>query len=148
MSRCCASTIKRFCSRGKSSFFFEPVEFDFELSDFLIEPSFEFLIVVSLPGKTRGKGIGYSSQSLFLPTHHLIGMNGEERSQFVNGFVAFDSGNGDLRFEVRAIIVSLPGHLESSFLSSDFTTLASGLNIGEYYNSIDRLCVFAMLNLD
>ncbi len=64
-----------FLLKRRDRLFFEPVEFNLQLSDLLLETGFEKLIFISLSRLSGREGIGDNAQRLLLPGRHLIGMN-------------------------------------------------------------------------
>jgi hypothetical protein len=65
-------------------------------------------------------------------------MHAEIRGNLVDGVLSFDRGSRHFRLEVHTVMVSLLGHHSSSSSGSDFTTLTTGPNFGEYYTAILR----------
>src|SRR5262245_56861616 len=93
------SMICRFRSIEQSRFFFEPVNFDFELADLLIKFRFEslfFLGVAFAPGR---EDIRQTLNGLLFPLRRYIRMNAVVSSDLIDRPLTFDRFQGDFHLE-------------------------------------------------
>src|SRR5215470_12757383 len=104
------STSWRLSSTEGSHFFFEPVEFDFELADLLVELSLQFLVIEVRFGPISGECGRQRIKKDLLPLSNQIRMNREMSGNFVNGFMTFQSLQSDFGFELCAVALSLRFH--------------------------------------
>lgn len=97
-------------STEESSFVFEPVEFDLQLPDLLLQVGFQGLLILADSGAALREDMGQFRQRLLLPWHHLLRMHPLVTSDFVDGPLPFDRLQGNSRLQCGAISVSLLWH--------------------------------------
>ena len=83
--------------------FFQPVEFDFQLSDWLVKRSFQRFFFCRHPDTPRGENFRQTCYRLFFPLIHLIRMNPLLTTQFVARALAFEGFQHDFDFDFGAI---------------------------------------------
>jgi hypothetical protein len=110
------STICRLLFREISDFLFEPIEFDFQLTDLVIEIGLQeiglqLLTLFILPQTAILEDGGQSLKHLFLPLGDLIGVHLKPGRNLINGLLTFESFKRHLGFELCAITLSLRFHL-------------------------------------
>ena len=108
-------------SAEQASFFFEPVEFDLELPNLLVQLGFEGVLVLGETGAALREDVGQFRQRLFLPLRHLIGMHPVVGGNLVNRLLPFDRLQSDPRFQLGAIGLALLWYALTSRDSSDVT---------------------------
>src|SRR5215210_2683107 len=107
---CGASTSRRLLSKEQSSLFFEPVEFDFELANLLVECRFQLLALMIIAAAGVRENLRQSVQSELFPLSHQIGMSLKVGGNLVNGVDPLDGFQCHLGFEVGAVTFTLRFH--------------------------------------
>jgi hypothetical protein len=79
--------------------FFEPVEFDLELPDLLIQLGSERRLSLSVACTARREDFGQTFNRLFFSLRHLMGMEAVVGGDFVDGALTFERFQGDFDLE-------------------------------------------------
>src|ERR1700693_824580 len=108
--RCSGSTRLRFTSTEQASFFFQPVQLHFELTDLLIELILQLRICLLAPFPTIRKGVPQVVQSLFLPLRNLRWMYLVVRGDLVDRAYSLNRFQRHLALELRAVLLPLFPH--------------------------------------
>jgi hypothetical protein len=139
MLGCQGSISSRLTSPEESSFFFEPVEFDLQLPDLLIQLGFQGILILADSGAALREDMRQFSQRLFLPLHHLIRMHPIVTGDFVDGPLPFDCLQGNSRLQLGALRLSLLWHQDHLMGQQRLYTLNTGPNFGVHHTLPKRL---------
>ena len=80
----------RFASTGKANFFFQPVQFDFQLADLLVQRGLQRLLFFMLDATSAGEQLGQLFERHFFPLSDLDRMHPIGRRQFLQRPLAPD----------------------------------------------------------
>src|SRR5262249_20978249 len=115
------STSCRFRSVEQTSFFFEPVEFDFELADLLVEFRSESLFALGVAFPPGREDIGQTLDRLLFPLRHLVRVNVVVSGDFIDRALPLDRLKSDLHLEGGGVRFSLLLFHRITMIGSDFT---------------------------
>jgi hypothetical protein len=128
----------RFFSTEQSSFFFDPIEFDFELPDLLEELRFQFFLCLRVTRAARRENIWQTFYRLLFPVHHLIGMNPVVATNFIDRPLPFERFQYHFYFEFRTVTFPVL-LLHCCSFEQLFYTLFLCPAFGEYYILINYI---------
>jgi hypothetical protein len=95
--------------------FFQPVEFDLELADLLVELSLQVFSGSLARGCALRAGGGHGFQGLGAPLTNRIRRNAMFSSEFIAGFTAFDGVERNLGFKFGRVATARGCHCRISF---------------------------------
>jgi Bacterial regulatory proteins, luxR family len=127
----------RFWSTLQPSFFFEPVEFDFQLADLLVELGLELLRGALRLLASIGEELGQSLAELALPLGDQGRMDPVGGPQLSEGLLLLERFERYLGFELGTIVVSLCRHARSApCVRTQLCSLFPCLDSWEHYTDL------------
>src|SRR5229473_7863456 len=125
---------RRLASAEQSSFFFHPVQLNFELSDLLVEFTLQLCFRSFMPLASVRESVSQMLQRLLLPQRHLRRMYPIMRRDLVDRPYSLDCFQRHFALERRLVLLPLFAH-QSLLMRHRFYILFTCPVFGEYLTS-------------